>query len=299
MSLSLSGIAGFLALMAVSAVAWFRRRNVGGKTWAFRIIPPGIVLLCLVVCAGCDFPLRCFSYCILALFAVYALSAYWGGWRLSRPRNRVLRGVWWLTHVIVYFTLISAFCAVLAGVVGFFVATHTWTIGRVTETLPFAVEYKRAKTMCAEYDKRLLFKSGKRIGLPMDTCGFGPFQVYRLKSGDYCLVDGYDRKHPKSFGDQPSWLRVDQSRWLRVNIEKETVELKEGIGWFKIPEEGYVRGWGGCPDDLSHFRFDMYPGGNLNNKGWHVTVSGTPVGDSLDGKKLIGTINTAGQFRSL
>jgi len=291
MSLSLSGIAGLLALMAISAIAWFRRRNVGGKTWAFRIIPPEIAILCLVACAGCDLPLYSFSYCVLALFAVYALSAYWGGWRLSRPRNRVLRGGWWLTHVIVYFTLISAFCVVLANVVGFAVATHTWTIGRVTGALPFAVEYKRAKTLCAEYDKRLLFKSGKRIGLPMDPCGFGPFQVYRLKSGDYCLVDGFNRKLPKSFGDQ--------SRWLRVNIEKETVELKEGTGWFKIPEKGYVRGWGGSPDDLSHFSFDMYPGGNLNNKGWNVTVSGTPVGDSLDGKILIGTINTSGQFSSL
>ena len=240
--MSLSGIAAFLALIAISAIAWFRRRNVGGKTWAFRIIPPGIILLGLAVCAGCDFPLRHFSYFVLALFAVYALSAYWGGWRLSRPRNRVLRGVWWLTHVIVYFVLISFFCTVFASFVGFSVATHTWTrpctIGHVADTLPFTVQYKRAKTMCAEYDKRLLFKSGKCIGLPLDTCGFGPFQVYRLKSGDYCLVDGFDRKSPKSFGDQ--------SRWLRVNIEKETVELKYGIGWFKIPEGGYVHGWGGC-----------------------------------------------------
>ena len=289
MVLSLSGIATFLALIAISAIAWFRRRNVGGKTWAFRIIPPGIVLLCLAVLAGCNFSLRLFLCYVLALFAVYALSAYWGGWRLSRPRNRVLRGAWWLTHVIVYFALISFFCAVLTGAVGFFVATHTWThtwtIGRVAETLPFNVQYKRAKTMCAEYDKRLLFKSGKCIGLPLDTCGFGPFQVYQLKSGDYCLVDGFDRKLP--------------SRWLRVNIEKETVELKYGIGWFKIPEGGYVRGWGGVPDDLSHFRFDMYPGGNLNSQGWHVKVPGTPVGDSLDEKKLIGTIYTSGRFRSL
>ena len=295
MVLSLSGIAALLALIAISAIAWFRRRNVGGKTWAFRIIPPGIVLLCLAVCAGSDFPIRFFSYCVLALFAVSALSAYWGGWRLSRPRNRVLRGVWWLTHVIVYFAMISFFCTVFASIVGFSVATHSWThtltIGRVAETLPFTVQYKRAKTMCAEYDKRLLFKSGKSIGLPMDTCGFGPFQVYRLKSGDYCLVDGFNRKFPKSFGDQ--------SRWLRVNIEKETVELKHGIGWFKIPEEGCVRGWGGSPDDLSCFSFDMYSGGNLNDKGWNVTVSGTPVGDSLDEKKLIGTIYTSGRFRSL
>ena len=48
-----------------------------------------------------------------------------------------------------------------------------WTKGRITDELPFAVEYKRAKTLCAEYDKRLLFKSGKRIGLLIDTQGNG------------------------------------------------------------------------------------------------------------------------------
>ena len=204
-----------------------------------------------------------------------------------------------MTHILVYFSLIFFLCASLAGIVGIFVkfspiATEgdwPWTKGHITDRLPFAVEYKRAKTFCAEYDKRILFKSGKRVGLLVDTCGFGPFQVYRLKSGDYCLVDGFDRNMPASFGDQ--------SRWLRVNVENETVELKFGIGWFKIPEEGFVCGWGGSKDRLDGFNFAMYPGGDLNKGRWHVFVPGTPLGNSLDGRELIGTIDTRGRFKGL
>jgi hypothetical protein len=287
----MGNIAEILTLMAVSAFAWLRRRNIGGKTWAFRIIPLGQILFI------CDSELT-FLLNILILLAVYATVAYLAGWRLSHPANHVLRGMWWSVHILVYFVFAFIVCAVLGGVVCTVVrfspiATESdwpWTKGKITDQLPFAAEYKRAKTLCAEYDKRLMFKSGKRIGLPIDTCGFGPFQVYRLKSGEYCLVDGFDRKLPESFGDQ--------SRWLRVNVEKETVELKYGIGWFRIPEKGYVRGWGGSEGSLDFFSFSMYPGGNLNETGWNVRVSGTPVGDSLEGRKLIGTIDTRGRFKS-
>ncbi len=291
MSLGMGNIAEILTLMAVSALAWLRRRNIGGKTWAFRIIPLGQILFI------CDSELT-FLLNILILLAVYTTVAYLAGWRLSHPTNHVLRGMWWSVHILVYFIFAFIVCAVLGGVVCTVVrfspiATESdwpWTKGKITDQLPFAAEYKRAKTLCAEYDKRLMFKSGKRIGLPIDTCGFGPFQVYRLKSGEYCLVDGFDRKLPESFGDQ--------SRWLRVNVEKETVELKYGIGWFRIPEKGYVRGWGGSEDSLDFFSFSMYTGGNLNETGWNVRVSGTPVGDSLEGRKLIGTIDTRGRFKS-
>lgn len=202
-----------------------------------------------------------------------------------------------MTHVLVYFLTGLIFCLALSGGVKMIVmfspiATEgdwPWTEGTISDELPFAVEYKRAKTFCAEYDKRLLFKSGKRVGLLFNTCGFGPFRVYRLKTEDYCLVDGFDRNLPEPFGDQ--------SRYLRVNVKNEPVELKTGNGWFRIPEKGYVRGWGGTPNSLDEFWFDMYPGGNLNGKGWSAKVKGTPVGDSLDGMKLIGEINTSGRFK--
>ena len=44
------------------------------------------------------------------------------------------------------------------------------------------------------------------------------------------------------------------------------------------------------------FSFNMYPDGDLNAKGWNVTVKGTPVGNSLDGMALIGEIDTEGKF---
>jgi len=118
-------------------------------------------------------------------------------------------------------------------------------------------------------------------------CGYGPFRVYRMKDGLYCLEDGYER-----IGTD------DRRRFLRVNVEKDTVELKVDIGWYPIPEKGCVRGWGGSPGDLKHFSFDMYPGGDLNAKGWSVSVTGTSVGNSLDGMTLIGEIDTCGSFRS-
>jgi hypothetical protein len=43
----------------------------------------------------------------------------------------------------------------------------------------------------------------------------------------------------------------------------------------------------------------MYPGRDLNGEGWHVDVNGTPVGDSLDGMKLLGEIDTHGRFNKI
>ena len=281
MTVGMGDIAAMLLLAGIGLLAW-RRKNVGGKTWAFRVIPFGML-------AGNLLEPR---WLLLVLtFVAYAFAAYLGGWRLKTPRSRVMRGLWWGTHIVVYFVALFTFCLVAASVLRTVVrfspiATEgdwPWTRGRITKELPFAVEYKRAKTLCAEYNKRLLFKSGKRIGLLIDTCGYGPFRVYQLKDGGYCLVDGYGL--------------ADNPRYMRVNIQAETVELKYENGWFAIPEKGYVRGWGGVSNDLAGFSFDMYSGGSLNDEeGWQVNVKGTPVGDSLDGMRLVGEINTSGRF---
>ena len=49
-------------------------------------------------------------------------------------------------------------------------------------------------------------------------------------------------------------------------------------------------------DDKAVFPFDMYSGESLDDKGWYVNVKGTSVGDSLDGMRLIGEIDTSGRF---
>ena len=284
MAIGMGDITAILLLAGFAALAWWRK-NAGGETWAFRIIPFGIMLMMLVR----DLSEVC--WLLLALtFVAYAIAAYRGGWRLKSPRNCILRRVWWMTHIIVYFMAISIFCGISASILRAAVrfspiaveSDWPWTKGKITDDLPFAVEYKRAKTLCAEYYKRLLFKSGKRVGLLIDPCGYGPFRVYRLADGNYCLVDGYGM--------------IDNQRYLRVNAKLETVELKVDGKWHAIPEKGYVRGWGGSDDC---FFFDMYSGGDFNGEGWHVQANGTPVGNSLDGMELIGEINTRGKFKSV
>lgn len=294
MTIGMGDVASGLLLAAIGALAWCRCRNVGGKRWAFRVVPFGL-FVCFFFAHGRTMGLATLGLTLVA----YAVVACRGGWRLAEPRNRVLRHVWWLTHVVVYYVMAVVACGLLAGVVGTAVrwsplatdADWPWRGGEISDELPFAVEYKRAKTFCAEHDKRLVFKSGKRIGLLIDTCGCGPFRVYTMKDGLYCLEDGYGWRGPGL---------DDHRRFLRVNVEKETVELKSDAGWFSIPEKGFVRGWGGCPGDLKNFMFDMYPGGDLNGeKGWTVTVAGTPVGKSMDGMELIGEIDTRGRFSSV
>ncbi len=230
---------------------------------------------------------------LVLIFVLYARAAHCGGWRLEHPENRCLNGLWWILHIAVYFFMVLVLCGLLVGIVQTGIrfspfATEgdwPWTKGRVTEALPFAVEYRRAKTFCAEYDKRVVFRSGKRVGLLMDTCGYGPFRVYRLKDGTYCLEDGFGL--------------ANDVRHQRVDVKRETVELKQGGAWYAIPGGGFIRGYGGVPGSLS-LTFSMYSGGDLNNEeGWDVDVTGTPVGDSLDGMELIGEIETSGHFFSL
>ena len=284
-------VAQLIAVAGVSVLAWCKRKNVGGKIWAVRTVPP-----CLLVAGALKLP---FGSWLLFAFVTYAVAAYFGGWRLQSPRNAILRWIWWMVHVFVYLLMVTVGYAIVCTVLSIAVVSmpstkigpivvnteSQWTRGRISNEWPFAVEYKVANAIPTEYDKRILFKSGKRMGLPIDYGGHGPYRVYRLKSGDYCLVDGFGL--PKSHGDP--------ERYLRVNVAEERVELKFGGGWFVIPENGVVCGWGGG-DDLQSFSFDMYPCGDLNAKHWSVPVIGKPVGDSLEGMELLGTIETDGRF---
>lgn len=247
MPLDMGDLALSVWLLGLGALGWAHKRNVGVKTWFFRIVPAGLLLIILMD-RFIDLP---GSFVLLIpplLFASYAAGAYFGGWRLDRPKNRWLRGVWWMTHIIVYFVLFTLFVLVSSSIVYQFGRLY-WTKGRIADGLPFAVEYSRKSSMCPEYDKRILFKSGKREDLLPDPCGFGPFRVYLLKDGTYCLEDGYDE------------YRKDRnhSRYQCVDVEKETVEI---LGMD-----------------------DFFPGG----KKFDSAV--------LEGKKLIGTIDTAGRFR--
>ena len=138
----------------------------------------------------------------------------------------------------------------------------------------FSVEYIHAHPFLAEYDKTIVFKSGKRIGVCVDTGGAGPFAVYRLEADEYYLVDGL--KH--------SFIRND----YRVNTAKETVEMMTGDAfWIRIPDDALaVVGRGS--DSISVKTADE----ECKNVDGELAA----VGNSLACRRYLGLVSPHGEF---
>lgn len=141
----------------------------------------------------------------------------------------------------------------------------------------FSVEYINAHPFLAEYDKTIVFKSGKRIGVCVDTGGAGPFAVYRIGADEYYLVDGLNH----------TFLRND----YRVNTEKETVEMMVGdyMFWVRIPD-GTLAVVGGGSESISVKTADE------ENK--DVNGGLTAVGDSLACRCYLGLVSPSGEFEA-
>ena len=140
--------------------------------------------------------------------------------------------------------------------------------------MAFSVEYVNAHPFLAEYDKTIVFKSGKRIGVCMDTGGAGPFAVYSLPTGEYYLVDGL--KH--------SFIRND----YRVNVTNETVEMMTAdTFWIRIPDGTLAVVGGGGNSIVVNTSDEKYK---------NVESKFTSVGDSLSRRKYLGLIHPRGEF---
>ena len=140
-----------------------------------------------------------------------------------------------------------------------------------TGALEFAVEYRPAHPFLAEYDKSVVFPSGKRIGVWMDTGGAGAFAVYRLPTGEYYLVDGLEH----------DFIRSD----YRVNVASETVETMCGETWVRIPDGALkIEGRSDCSIFVE------------TADGEKSVDAGTPVGDSLKGRAYVGLLRPDGSF---
>ncbi len=125
--------------------------------------------------------------------------------------------------------------------------------------VPFEVEYRRAMTLPTEFDLRIAFASGKRIGLVPDTGGHATLSVYALADGTHALAD--------SAGDL-----------YRVDAEAESVDMGTGGLWFRLPD-GTAEVGGRSADGIT---------AKLEN-GKDMSVSeGVPIGTSLDGRRLLG-----------
>lgn len=64
-----------------------------------------------------------------------------------------------------------------------FIYYNTWINLKIHPSYSCEMQLNPLFTFCAEYDRRVLFKSGKKIGIGMDTCGLSSFRVNRLGNG--------------------------------------------------------------------------------------------------------------------
>ena len=133
--------------------------------------------------------------------------------------------------------------------------------------VPFAVEYQRAPAMSSEYFRRVTFASGKHVGIAMDTGGHAALAVYALGDGTHALMD--------------------RARDLfRVDAEHETVDAEYGGRWFRLPDgTEEVRGWGTGGVDVV-----------LENGERQLVADGVPVGERLDGRRMVGKFVPYGRF---
>ena len=67
-----------------------------------------------------------------------------------------------------------------------------WYGTKPCETVPFGVEFRHGHPYLAEYDRRVVFKSGKSVLLDFDTGGAGDFAVSALADGKFGLMDGLE-----------------------------------------------------------------------------------------------------------
>ena len=133
--------------------------------------------------------------------------------------------------------------------------------------VPFEVEYRRATTLPSEFDLRIAFVSGKRIGLVPDTGGHASLSVYALADGTHALADSAGGLY-------------------RVDAEAESVDMGTFGLWFRLPDgtaEVAGRGTHGITAKLE------------NGEKMSVT-EGVPIGTSLDGRRLLGQFVPGGKL---
>ena len=146
-----------------------------------------------------------------------------------------------------------------------------WYGTKPCEAVPFGVEFRSAHPFLAEYDRRVVFKSGKSVILILDAGGAGQFAVYALKDGSFSLMDGLNM--------------IQRRNEYRVIPKDESVELKCGKNWIRIPDDTL---------EFSSWGRDSF--GVKSAGGDRICKGGVPVGATLDSKRYIGRITTKGEF---
>ena len=285
-------------LIGLSALSWLLTRHRRGADtsileWACRIVP--------LYCVFAPFIIWATNSLLVALLVGTVLLggiASCCGWRPVPGKGVPLNVITGMVGAFLSCVALCFLCAIICLPLSMGLkpssAPHElflhelfvkgpWRGDQPTKEVPFKVEFRTAHAFLAEYDRRVVFKSGKHINLWPDTGGLGEFALYRLADGSYYLVDG---------------LQFSANRCeYRVDTSSESVDLVKRGFFYAIPERGILAGigWSDQDNDMTFSMVDE-KANDLNGERKDVLVKGRSVGDALTKRRFLGFVDTHGSF---
>ena len=144
---------------------------------------------------------------------------------------------------------------------------NTWQSLEIPSSPKCFLEMRARVALCPEFDRRIAFESGKRVGIWIDTCGLDKFGVYKLANGAIYL------ESEVGFGN--SYIIDSKNEKVYEALGGSAIELKGGM---LCGRDG-----GGGESEVS---YETYGGENGNFKSPSI-----PAAKLLDGKKFIGRLS--------
>jgi len=198
----------------------------------------GASVICIVsgiTCLALYWWLGVFDSCSVVLFGVFALQTCMLVLELSVAMINLIRGCFrlGLLQLILFFAVSVMFCVALSfkNYAIIFSDRHaveyrriqTWHEVRLTNNVPFSVEFRSRHPIYHWYDSRVVFASGKRSGVMSGLHYPRAYDVIRLA--------------PSVFSLMPMDVSTNHSCTYCVDVDKEAVWVRCGARLTAVPNE--------------------------------------------------------------
>ncbi len=153
---------------------------------------------------------------------------------------------------------------------GMFAYFNSFQYVKIHPDYSFQMRLKPLFAMCPEYDRSIVFESGKTVGIHMDTCRLSDFKVYKLNGGMIYL------ECQQHFGN--SYV---------IDEKNEKVYMRIGDGIAELKDVGYVDGM-----DIASDAVVYYTHGKAKSKPYR-----SPIGNAaglFENKSFLGSFSPRG-----
>ena len=274
----------FFSLLFFSAVAGIclrKRKNGEMRVLVFKVMPAlcavmggGFFLLCLVCLSVFHRITGRSGIIFVPIFAAAVLGTGFV-WFLCYARRNEIPPIKSLFSFFIGFIFSAAFPLTIFAL-SVAMQISIWRALELPTSPRCELEMKRMVALCPEFHRRIRFKSGKTVGLHVDTCGLDEFRVYEIGDSSIYL------ESQAALGG-PSYIVNPRLEKVFYVMGSSAVELKGGLIC------GMSR-WKGDSEAI----FEVYGFGKESSfKSREIALA-----DLMGEKRLIGTLDRF-SFKSL